>query len=271
MKIYIEQLIFTNLIIDFCIILMISKLLQNKTGFFRVFLSSFLGSVITLIYPLCPNNLIVNILKISTALVMLQIIQIKPKQLPLSVLLMLALSYVIGGCVLSNFGTQSAGGYMLNPSSLLPVYAITILATFVCLRLIRWVKSKVISSAQVYSTTLTYRGNSVSIKSFIDSGNSLTDLDNSPVSLINFDTFSKLTTTTLEEYLNNDFSKLNSPHFITANTIAGRKKILVFNIDTLILNGKKPVEYHNIKIGVATNFDNSKEYKAILNSYFCFN
>lgn len=271
MKIYIEQVIFTNLIIDFCIILMISKLVQAKTKYFRVFLSSFLGSILTLIYPLCPNGLIVNILKILTSIVMLQLIQIKPKQLPLSIMLMFALSYVVGGCILSNFGTQTAGGYMLKPSNLIPVFIVTFISTFVCLKLIKWVKSKIICSSHIYSTTLTHKGNSVSIKSFIDTGNSLLDTDNSPVSLINFETFSSLTSVTLEEYLSNDFSKLNSPHFINASTIAGRKKILVFVIDTLTLNHAKPINYHNVKLGVATNFDNSKEYKAILNSYFCFN
>lgn len=271
MTIYVEQAIFTNLIIDFCIILMISKLLQNKTNFCRVFLSSLLGSILALIYPLSPNALITNILKFLTSIVMLQIIQIKPKQLPISIILMLVHSYVIGGCVLSNFGIKTSSGYTLSPYNLLPVFTIAITSTFICLKLVKWIKSKIISSTQIYSTILTYNLNSVNIKSFIDSGNSLTDTDNSPVSLINFDTFCKLTFITLEEYLNNDFSKLNNPHFINANTITGCKKILVFNIDTLTLCEKKPVEYHNIKIGVATNFDNTKEYKAILNSYFCLN
>lgn len=271
MKIYIEQVIATNFIIDFCIMLMISKLLFSKTNYKRVFLSSFVGSLTALIIPLCPNSIIINTIKILTAIVMLQLIKVRKKQLPLSVALMLAISYIIGGCVLSNFGTQSQNGYMIKNSNLLIVFAVTIISTFITLKVIRWVKSKVISNSHIYSTILTYNNNSINIKSFIDSGNSLSDLDNTPISLINFNTLKNLTNITLEEYLNNDFRKLNNPHFINASTIAGTKKILVFNIDKLTLIGKSSNTYYNVKIGVATHFDNTKEYTAILNSYFCFN
>lgn len=271
MKIYIEQIIITNFIIDFCIMLMISKLLFSKTNYGRIFLSSFVGSLTALIIPICPNNLIINAIKILSAIVMLQIIKVRKKQLPLSVLLMLAISYIIGGCILSNFGVQTQNGYMIRNSSLLIIFTITLISTFITLKIIRWVKSKVISNSHIYSTILTYKNNSINIKSFIDSGNSLSDLDNTPISLINFNTLKNLTNISLDEYLNNDFSKLNNPHFITANTIAGTKKVLVFNIDKLTLIGKSTNTYYNVKIGVATHFDNSKEYNAILNSYFCFN
>lgn len=271
MKIYIEQALLTNFIIDFCIMLTISNLLFSKTNYGRIFLSSFIGSLTALIIPICPNNLVINTIKILSAIVMLQIIKVRKKQLPLSVALMLAISYIIGGCILSNFGTQSQNGYMIKNSNLLIVFSVTIISTFITLKIIKWTKSKVISNSHIYSTVLTYKNNSINIKSFIDSGNSLSDLDNSPISLINFNTLTNLTNITLDEYLRNDFSKLNNPHFITANTIAGTKKILVFNIDKLTLISKSTNTYYNVKIGLATHFDNSKEYTAILNSYFCFN
>lgn len=202
---------------------------------------------------------------------MLQILHIHDKkQLILSSLLMLVLSYIIGGAVLSNFGTQSANGYAISSISLIPVFAITIILTFMTCKLISWVKTRITTNSNIYDITLINQNKSITIKSFIDSGNRLLD-NNEPVSLINFDTFSRLTNITLNQYLTNQFQTLNNAHFIEANTIAGKRKILVFSINELHLNKSTTKIYKNVKLGVAMHFDNTKEYKAILNSSFCFN
>ena len=270
MKVYIEQVLLTNFIIDFCILVMISKLVFSKPNFKRITISATFGSVATLIYPLCTNMLLGNALKILVAVIMLQILNIRTKkQLMLSSLLMLALSYIIGGAVLSNFGCNIGGGYVVNNVSLIPIFAITIIYTFVCYKLISYVKLKITSNSNIYDITLVHNGNKITIKSFIDSGNGLLD-DNHPVSLINFDTFTRLTNITLNQYLTNNFILPNS-HYITANTIAGNRKILVFTIDELYLNKSCVKKYQNVRLGVTMHFDNTKEYKAILNSSFCLN
>lgn len=270
MKIYIEQVILTNFIIDFCILLMISKLVFAKLSIKRITFSALFGSIATLIYPLCTNSWLVNALKVLTAIIMLQILRpSNKKQLIQSGILMLTLSYVIGGAILSNFGTQNSNGYAISSISLIPVFAITIICTFICLKLIQWIKSKISTNANIYETVLVYNDTKLCIKSFIDSGNGLYD-NNQPVSLINFDTFNKLTNISLNQYLTNNFN-LNNAHFINANTIAGKRKILVFTISELHINKSTPTVYKNVTIGVTMHFDNTKEYKAILNSSFCFN
>ena len=201
---------------------------------------------------------------------MLQILDIHKKQLIWSSLLMLALSYIIGGAVLDNFGTQQANGYALNEVGLIPVFAITLIFTFVTCKLISIIKSKITTNSSIFNTTLINHDKKIIIKGFIDSGNALYD-NNKPVSLINFDTFNKLTDISLNQYLINDFKNLTNAHFITANTIAGKRKILVFTINEMHLNHTIPKVFKNVTLGVALHFDNSKEYKAILNSCFCLN
>ena len=201
---------------------------------------------------------------------MLQLLHIKTKkQLFLSSLLMLVLSYIIGGAVLSNFGSQAANGYAINNLSLVPVFAITIIFTFISAKLINWLKSKIIANSNIRDITLINNNIKINIKSFIDSGNGLCD-NGVPVSLINFDTFNKLTNITLNQYINNQFAELNNPHFIEANTIAGKRKILVFTINELHLKAATIKQFKNVTLGVALHFDNCKEYKAILNSCFCY-
>ncbi len=270
MKIYIEQVLFTNFIIDWCILLVVSKLVFSKPNYKHITSSSLFGSFATLIMPYCTNIILVNALKILTSIIMLQLLHIKTKkQLFLSGLLMLVLSYIIGGAILSNFGSQASNGYAINKLNLIPVFVITIIFTFVSTKLINWLKSKIVTNSNICDITLINKEVKINIKSFIDSGNGLCD-NGLPVSLINFDTFNKLTNISLNQYINNQFSQLNNPHFIEANTIAGKRKILVFTIDELQIKSNTIKQFKNAIIGVALHFDNSKEYKAILNSCFCF-
>ena len=271
MKIYLEQVLFTNLVIDFCILIIISKIVFSSVNIRQILYSSIFGSMVTLIYPYCTNILLVNALKILTAIIMLQILGVKTKkQVLLSSILMLIISYIFGGAILSNFGYNIGGSYAITNISLIPIFAICITCTVVSCKLITYIKSKITTNSNIYNITLVYNCKAISIKSFIDSGNGLYD-NNNPVSLINFDTFTSLTNISLEQYLINDFGSLKNAHFISANTIAGKRKILVFNIDELHLTKHHTKIYKNVTLGVAMNFDNTKEYKAILNSCFCFN
>lgn len=267
MIIYIEQVLITNFIIDYCILTIISKFIYSKPNHKRIMLSALFGSLASLVMPYCQNFMFHNALKILTSIIMLQIINLHKKQLVSGTLLMLVVSYIMGGAILSNFGVQTNGGYMLNQVNLIYVFIISIIFTFIVSKLIPWLKSKITTNSNIHDTTLINNQVSINIKSFIDSGNALYD-NNEPVSLINFDTFTQLTNITLNQYLSNDFHSLNNPHFINASTIAGKRKILVFTINELHINNKV---YTNVRLGVALNFDNTKEYKAILNSSFCFN
>ncbi len=267
MTIYIEQVLITNFIIDYCILMIISKCIYSKPNFKRIALSSIFGSVASLVVPYCSHFILSNALKILTSIIMLQIINLHKKQLVSGTLLMLVISYVMGGALLSNFGVPTNGGYALTNINLIYVFAICIIFTFLISKLIPWLKSKITTNSNIHDITLINNNISVSIKSFIDSGNALHD-NNEPVSLINFDTFNQLTNISLSQYLNNQFDTLNNPHFINASTIAGNRKILVFTINALHIKNKI---YNNVKLGVALKFDNTKEYKAILNSCFCFN
>ena len=266
MTIYIEQVMLTNFIIDFCILTIISKFIYYKPNFKRITLSAIFGSIVSLMVPYCSNWLLHNALKLSTSIIMLQIIALHKKQLISGTLLMLTVSYVMGGAILSNFGTSTNGGYVLSKINLIYVFGICISFTFIISKLLPWLKSKVCANSHIYEIQLVNNNVSINIKSFIDSGNGLQD-ENQPVSLINFETFTRLTNISISQYLSNQFTSLKNPHFINASTIAGNKKILVFTINELHIKNKI---HKDIKIGVAMHFDNSKEYKAILNSSFYF-
>lgn len=270
MKVYVEQVLLTNIFIDFCILLILSKILYHKPNYKRIILSSLFGSLSCLVLPFCTTMLLANLLKILSAIIMLQILNVSKKQLTPAVISMLVISYIFGGAILSNFGTSSLNGYVVNLKNLTPVFIVVFMFTIITCKLITFIKSKFITNSNIHSITLINGNIKIIIDSFIDSGNGLVD-NNQPVSLINFDTFNKLTNISLDQYLHNQFNTLSSPHFITANTIAGKRKILVFTINELRLNSSRNKVYKDVKLGVALHFDNNKNYKAILNSYFCLN
>ncbi|MBQ7797836.1 MAG: sigma-E processing peptidase SpoIIGA, partial [Clostridia bacterium] len=182
MKIYVEQVLLTNFIIDFCILVVISKVVCSKPSYKRIILSALFGSIATLILPYCTNLILTNALKILTAIIMLQILHIHKKQLVTSSLLMLVLSYIIGGAILSNFGSSTANGYGISKINLMYVLIIAIAFTFITCKLISWLKSKIATNSNIFDITLIYNNNQITIKSFIDSGNGLYD-NGSPVSL----------------------------------------------------------------------------------------
>lgn len=270
MKIYIEQILLTNILIDFCILFILSKIMHHKPNLKRTILSSLFGSFSCLILPFCTTTLLANLLKILSAIIMLQLLNINKKQLAPSLILMMIISYIFGGAILANFGSNTSNGYAIKLKNLIPVFAIIFTFTIIICKLISFVKSKIINNSNIYPITLINGNNKIHIDSFIDSGNGLLD-ENQPVSLINFDAFKLLTNISLDQYLLNQFETLVNPHFITANTIAGKRKILVFTINELHLNTINSKVYKNVKLGVALHFDNNKNYKAILNSYFCLN
>jgi len=247
---------------------MISKILFSKLNIKRIAISSAFASIATLIYPFCTNIIVINILKILTCIIMLQLLGVKSsKHILLSSFIIFVFSYILGGAVLSNLGTSTLNGYTISNINLLPIFIITIVTTFICCKLVNYIKSKINLNSHIHNATLINNNIILNIKGFIDSGNHLCD-NNNPVTIINFKTFKKLTNISLSQYLTNNFNNLKNAHFINANTISGKSKILVFNIDKLQLNNKT---YCNISLGVSLHFDNSKEYSAIFNSCFCSN
>lgn len=270
MKVYIEQVLITNLLIDFCILLILSKIIFYKPNYKHIILSATFGSISCLLLPFCPTTLLANILKILTAIVMLQILNVNKKQITPAFILMFIISYIFGGAILANYSTKSPNGYIVELKNLIHVIIIVLTFTIVTCKLASFVKSKISTNSNIYPITLINGTAKIEINSFIDSGNGLMD-NGQPVSLINFDTFSKLTNITLKQYLLKQFDTLKNPHFITANTISGKQKILVFTVDELHLKSTHSKIYKNVKLGVSLHFDNCNNYKAILNSYFCFN
>lgn len=269
MKVYIEHTLIINFIVDLCILTILSKLLFSHTSKKRIILSALFGSITTFIYPYLFNTFLINVIKILTATIMLQILHsMKFKKLILSLLLMLGLSYTIGGTIIANFATPTLIGYTVKSYNILLVVLLSIITSFITCKLIQYVKLKVHTNSHIHDVKLCLKNKTINVKSLIDSGNCLND-NCQPVSLINFDTFTKLTNISISDYLNNKFDSLNSPKFIFANTISGKRKILVFTIDSVtLINTNK--HFDNVRIGVMLNFDNSKEYHAILNNSFCY-
>jgi len=91
------------------------------------------------------------------------------------------------------------------------------------------------------------------ITAFLDSGNCLLDQDLTPVSIINFKTFSKMfSEIKFDDLLTKNFKHMKSPHYIKSNFAIGGSKMLTFKVDLIkILTNSKEIELHNASLGIS--------------------
>ena len=99
MKVYIEHVLLTNFLIDFSILIIISKIMYSKPNLKRIILSSLFGSLSCLILPLCTTTLITNLLKFLSAIIMLQILNIKKNFQNAKELKSAFITSIVGMCI----------------------------------------------------------------------------------------------------------------------------------------------------------------------------
>ena len=105
-------------------------------------------------------------------------------------------------------------------------------------------------------------------RAFLDSGNFLNDpVTDSPVNLVNFKVFSKLFGVDEKQLLSKEhLQKLKCAHYINLNTLSGKDKILVFQVDKIVAKGKI---FENATLGLCLkHFNYAFNADVILNNCF---
>ena len=105
-------------------------------------------------------------------------------------------------------------------------------------------------------------------KGFLDSGNMLFDpLTDSPVTLVNFKVFSSIfKDIDLQDVIfrTEKLKKIKFAHYINFNTLGNDNKILVFQVDKIVINGKKKKK---ATLGLSLkNFDKAFDTDIILHN-----
>ena len=268
MEVYIECVIIDNLLIDYFILSITKKLVRLEISNIRIWLISLFGTVISLITPLLSGIYLI-ITKILCGILMPLFLLKKPtfKKFSLTFLTFLVSTMIMGGACIVLCSVLNINFTIENGSVLIYNFPIG-LALLICL-IIYFVLKNLITSFYsqkklekfIYNVQLNYLDNFVKCKAFLDSGNRLVDeKSNKPVILINYEILSKLSNVKLSDILLNRINKINlkNVHELEVKSIAKSSKILVFEIDNILIENKK---INNVLVGISL-----KSFKENLNA-----
>lgn len=255
MTIYIEYVIIDNFVINLLILTLTTKLLKIFSKKLFLFLSALFGTIIAVISPLLPN--IINILlKLPLALSMI-IIAFNPKTIKQFfaefIIFLISTFAMIGTCLaiaeIFNIDVSVQNGIIMDYK--FPVGAILLICFVVYLSLINSIKfifKKQNNSNHLFEITIKHKNKTIKTVAFLDTGNKLKD-NNKPISIIGYKTFFKLyPNINLSDILLNKKVNIENSKYIEVYGIGEGKKILIFEIDELIVAQKN---FKNALLGLS--------------------
>ncbi len=275
MEVYIEYVIFDNLIIDYLIVYFTGLIASIKFKRLNVLLSVLCGVVGAVLLPLISiKTIYLIIMKILTSVVM--VIFLKKyanfRQFLLVCIVLYSVTFLFGGvCVGVNamFCVQIDGGQVLINGFDFPISIFVLFASgyfYLFIKLIKYMRAKSKLTNFYFDVTIIQNEKNYYLRGFLDTGNKLFD-NNSPVVIIPMKTFTKVFRDYPLELIPLGNAP-NNPHYLTTASVGDINKILVLEIDKIyIKNNEKHKEYTDVKLGISkVNF--STDFDLLLHSSF---
>ncbi len=264
MTVYIEMFVIQNILINFCLLRLVELTTKCRTTFFRLILSSILGSAFSVIVSIfITNNLLINILKFICAIIMLiACFKQTKKQFLFNFILLFLYTYALGGAIVGLSSSVYNTSFGVIISSKISIEWVTLLAiaiTYIFELIVKHLSIKLKTKNFIYSLTLINNKHKVSINAYLDTGN-LLSLDGNPVIIVDLNVYLKLSG---QNVINFYLSKGKS---INLNTIAGENNLKIYSIDKVIIKqGRMKKEISNQLIAVnSLNTFKDTNYQALL-------
>lgn len=264
MTIYIEDFIIQNVLINLCLLRLVSFTLKSKTNFFRLILVSIVGASSSVIVAVFIDNIVMlNCLKLISAIVMICCAyKCNFKEKIFAFLSLFLYTYAIGGLISSissatyktNFGIVTTSKFNLSS-----VCIIVILLTFIIEKIATILKHKFKSNTLVYNLKLTNKNHSINVKAYLDTGNFLS-FHGQPVVVLSQSAFMKLNQINQIEFL------CSPCEFLQTSTVNGTSRLKLYKIDEIsFVVGKKQIKKANQYVAINSNPQFNKEnYDALL-------
>ncbi len=252
MQIVVEYVLLENFFINLIVLKSAQMILHEKGRLF--FLSALLGAVLTLFLPmlrLSPVGWVLVEVGQAFLCICLSFRFNSLKKFFQIFCTYFAATFLYGGACYFFEG-------LLGQTSLLAILGIVVGVYFVVRVVAKLYARKKAVERFCFDVEIVEQGRSGRWRAFLDSGNFLFDpVTDSPVSLINFRVFSALfQDIALEDILRQSekLKELKCAHYIDFNTLGSDSKILVFQVDRLVLDGKS-----HEKVTVGLCFKNFNE------------
>ena len=252
MEVYVEDVFLDNFIINFLILLITAKLLRIHIRYTRLLIASSVGVgfvLLNLIMPLQGVPLLLY--KLGIGVIMCGI-GFGEKTIKRNILVFLTFLFVTlligGGCFVLCFTFCSAvigesGEVSYNLA--LPVgvvVGVIALVSFFVFQLVGVIKSKTARSNFVFNATIFHDNRSLSLKAFLDTGNTLVDpVTKKPVVVITYDFFKKINKDVqLQDILLARVPKgIKDGRFINVGSVGKSSKMLLVTMDAVKISQDK--------------------------------
>lgn len=268
MEIYIEVFIMQNILINFCLLRLVYLTTKTKSSFFKLILASLFGTIPSvLMTALTNNNLLINLVKLTTSISMV-IIAFKQnkKEFIFNFILLYLYTFAFGGIAttissttyLTNFGYITYSKFSLESICL-----VLSIFTYIFELVVKHIKLKISTNSLLYNLTLTHENKTIKINAYMDTGNFINH-NGEPVIILDLNTYLKLTNTNLLSFIT---SKTDE---ISTSTVNGYKKLKLFKVDEIKFKiNKKEIKLKNQLVAINTNncFKNTN-YQALLSPLF---
>lgn len=251
MQVYVEYVIIDNLIIDFLLLKLSTKTVQVRSTFFRLSISSLIGTCVAVIMPLFTINSILQIIiKVLLAFVMC-LISAKTDNLKkhfLNVCFFVLYTFLLGGSIIALFylaGVDYKVYFTLNYNAFMPIGITILLAYLLYLLLCRVIKSLLTiknTCSFVRKCAVVINDKKFIVTGYVDSGNLLYDNTyNLPIIIASKN---------LSKKLFSDDLKVKKNGVIKYQTASGEGDMQVYVLDKLLIyNGVQVNVIKNVLIG----------------------
>ncbi len=281
MEVYIEYVIFDNLIMDYLILFFTKLILNSKIKTKNMLISTLLGVVCAVFMPLVSINFYIMIL-LKLLLGMAMVIILKKynniREFLTHLLLFFTFTFVFGGLcfAVSNMLNVpvSGGGLLINGYEIPMGIFMLLLAVYVyfMVKLVQYIRHKNKYINYYFDVEIKIDGKSHFLRGYLDSGNKLYDNQTQlPVVVISFKSFCGMfKNMQLQNYLleKTDAMGLKGAHYLNVNNVMCGGKMLVFEVDAInISNNSLNRKNEKVLLGVSERGFGS-EYECLLHSEF---
>ena len=271
MLVYVEIVLFENFLIDGLILYLVTKTLKQKTNWWGLSVSSLFGSLFALFsIKINSSVLILVFLKFLVCFLMSVMLCFNFEKILKKAFLLFFYTFLFGGmilCVFNFLGISNNfsvfAGY--NSSLLIGGIIALVVIFFIILKkfIEKFLKHKKISCF-LFDVNLKINGKSLSLKGFLDTGNTLETKDGKPVLMISqkflkrFFSVDERLSIFLKKYQN---LNIKSPQTFNVFSVSGKTEVFVFEPQSCEINKKEK----KVAVGIYDDLlFSKKDFGAIL-------
>ncbi|MBR2069957.1 MAG: sigma-E processing peptidase SpoIIGA [Clostridia bacterium] len=200
MELYVEDVFLVNFAVDFVLLYLTQKLVLNEFLLNATLIVSVLGGIFGVFAPfLFFSELLRIIFIVIFAIVALLILKFRGKKLIYGVIVLLLLSLLLGGIILSFYNVDMFLGNSLK--KLFYIILGLLITTIFAVIAIKYIKSARAINCFLYDVEIFHKGKKVQLKAFLDTGNMLENEFGEGICVVSFfDVFELLENPNITSY-----------------------------------------------------------------------